>query len=1060
MSVLDVLGGQIREGVLAPPQRIGEPTPTRNVLGINHPLAESHLLPRSVVAMTPFGGATSGFTQEAIATLGQPEETVFSIPPSRYGTRDPRYFPLPDGADITSHDLARFELGLDALDAAPFVGALGGLASVAIPFLGRQPLLSGSSGGIPSPSAQRGAIGSDINAKAKEQLAKLKAQQNATQATPEKPLTIESERTWQTSEYPEAREAPEWATLRSYDDDMPPAPYELTDYEEIELSDGTVIRSEWGKLDERPTVWIDGVEQDKRFTSVGAIQEAQMLIDRRANEFANKYRGEFEQGIPEDIGFSTSGSNREYYTLEDPDTDQLVEVRVLKDHRQKQGGGFDQGSGEPYGESDVDMWFDKDGVVHVEGLEDIESDRIKKMLQGWKGKRLWPTAKPAPAVQVSSEALPSTGLIEGRMIKRMPIDIQDEYERQVQEIIGPSLYDKLGLTVVDEAIAPSKYDGHQGRSLQTMLRPETEVNKAGDLVLTPDYKKKLLELTAARGFLQDQDAVTMNFAVPLKSFENIGVGYIDYDRVITDDEMRFFDEMLDELGAKDDTIARVTTPKGIKFLNLGMDDEKFQDLMQSVHTKSGQKIDLFKNDLGEEMDYGYIGGSDWRGGQEAYQKIGAEIGDAGDGKQSQPWWSADDEFISLKERIREHRRQFIKDNPLPEKTIREIADENDARYQREGLTLRLNDHSDEAMDVLASRMFDEALGVLRGGDRTGRGWYTSRYDQALGELAVKIPELDLETKTQKDLYTTLTGIFSDGTAIQPNTELAVNQYRDFLRTGKVNAMTPTAGQRNKSFRNNLDKLQDLIDDKGLEGAMEFLDGFSTTRDLQKLTNRKIGYLQDQRLPNSVIFGDKVGVFMANLKGHPDYLTMDRWWNRTVHRLRGHMGDEPSEKGLKRFRELLGREKEQELMRKAGHGPQYAPAARRKTLTKEARRLSKQYQKKDYKDGTPLEVAANTIFKAEMGLRDVAKSGGEKKFQLDLARKVAERFRQDTEYSDMTAADLQAIMWFAEKRRMKEFGSRDVRGSEELDFMDAVERLPPNVLDPSLKNTPEPSPLSP
>tara|TARA_R100000008_G_scaffold45006_1_gene26317 strand:+ start:5337 stop:7850 length:2514 start_codon:yes stop_codon:yes gene_type:complete len=834
MSVLDVLGGQIGEGVLAPPQRIGEPTPTRNVLGINHPLAESHLLPRSIVAMLPLGGATSGFTQEAIATLGQPEETVFSIPPSRYGTRDPRYFPLPDGADITSHDLARFELGLDALDAAPFVGALGGLASVAIPFLGRQPLLSGSSGGIPSPSAQRGAIGSDINAR-----------------------------------------------------------------------------------------------------------------------------------------------------------------------------------------------------------------------------------KVEPAVQVSSEALPSTGLIEGRMIKRMPIDIQDEYERQVQEIIGPSLYDKLGLTVVDEAIAPSKYDGHQGRSLQTMLMPETEVNEAGDLVLTPDYKKKLLELTAARGFIQDQDAVTMNFAVPLRSSEDVGVGYISYGRVITDDEMRFFDEMLDELGAKDDTIARVTTPKGIKFLNLGMDSEEFQDLMQSVHTKSGQKIDLFKNDLGEEMDYGYIGGSDWRGGQEAYQKIGAEMGDAGDGKRGQPWWSADDEFISLKERILEHRRQFIKDNPLPEKTIREIADESDAYYQREGLTLGLKDHSDEAMDVLASRMFDEALGVLRGGDRTGRGWYTSRYDQALGELAVKIPELDLETKTQKDLYTTLTGIFSDGTAIQPNTELAVNQYRDFLRTGKVNAMTPTAGgERNKSFRNNLDKLQDLIDDKGLEGAMEFLDGFSTTRDLQKLTNRKIGYLQDQRLPNSVIFGDKVGVFMANLKGHPDYLTMDRWWNRTVHRLRGHMGDEPSEKGLERFRALLGREKEAELMRKAGHGPQYTPAARRKTLTKEARRLSKQYQKKDYKDGTPLEVAANTIFKAETGLRDVAKSGGEKKFQLDLARKVAERFRQDTEYSDMTAADLQAIMWFAEKRRMKEFGSRDVRGSEELDFMDAVKRLPPNVLDPSLKNTPEPSPLSP
>lgn len=857
MSVLDVLGRQIGEGLLAPPQRIGEPTPTRNVLGINHPLAESSPVARIPISMIPgVGGVASGYMQEDVATLGQPEETLFNISPSPDSTRDPRYFPLADGADITNHDLARFGLATDAWDWVPGAAVVGGMATTA------------------------GALGRALK--------------------------------------------------------------------------GDAVSSDASVMD-----------------ALGPF-----MIDPKASMVSQVG----DQGVPK--------------------------------------------------------------------VDAVSAQRAARNVD-------------APTVQVSSEALPSTGLIEGRMIKQMPIDLQDEYERQVQEIIGPSLYDKLGLTVVDEAIAPSKYDGHQGRSLQTMLEAQTEVNEAGDIVLTQDYKKKLLELAAARGFLQDQDAVTMNFAVPLKSFENIGVGYIDYDRVITDDEMRFFDEMLDELGAKDDTIARVTTPKGIKFLNLGMDDEKFQDLMQTVGDKADQKIALGKNDLGEEMDYGYIGGSDWRGGQEAYQKIAADIDDAGDGKQSQPWWSADDEFISLKEQILEHRRQFIKDNPLPEKTIRNIADENDAYYQREGLTLGLKDQSPEAMDVLASRMFDEALGVLRGGDRTGRGWYTSRYDQALGELAVKIPELDLETKTQKDLYTTLTGIFSDGTAIQPNTELAVNQYRDFLRTGKVNAMTPTAGgERNKSFRNNLNKLQDLIDDKGLEGAMEFLDGFSTTRDLQKQANRNIGYLQDQRLPNSVIFGDKVGVFMANLKGHPDYLTMDRWWNRTVHRLRGHMGDEPSEKGLKRFRALLGKEKEAELMRKAGHGPQYTPAARRKTLTKEARRLSKQYGKKDFKDGTPLEVAANTIFKAEMGLRDVAKSGGEKKFQLDLARKVAERFRQDTEYSDMTAADLQAIMWFAEKRRMKEFGSRDAKGSEELDFRDAVERLPPNVLDPSLKNAPGPSPLSP
>jgi len=133
-----------------------------------------------------------------------------------------------------------------------------------------------------------------------------------------------------------------------------------------------------------------------------------------------------------------------------------------------------------------------------------------------------------------------------------------------------------------------------------------------------------------------------------------------------------------------------------------------------------------------------------------------------------------------------------------------------------------------------------------------------------------------------------------------------------------------------------------------------------------------------------------------------------------------MVSEPTTQSVEKFKQLIGN-----------------PKAQMRTVKKEAAKYQKQYQRKGYKNGTELERTANNIHKALSGLRDKPMNKKDRKFQSDVARQVAERLRNETEYQDMSIADLQAIMWFAEKRRMKEFGSRSPIG--EKTFADVVEQ---------------------
>jgi hypothetical protein len=270
------------------------------------------------------------------------------------------------------------------------------------------------------------------------------------------------------------------------------------------------------------------------------------------------------------------------------------------------------------------------------------------------------------------------------------------------------------------------------------------------------------------------------------------------------------------------------------------------------------------------------------------------------------------------------------------------------------------------------------------------------------------------------LYTTFVAITSDGAKVVQNLESADAVFNAYKKTGKVNSHIPS-GDRSASYKKNLDALQQLIDEKGVGGAINSLGKKQLVRDIEKETGvKQSGFSKTAELPHSTMFGPKLGMFWANLMGQPEYLTMDRWWSRTLNRYRGTMADAPTPQSIETFKKLLGR-----------------PNAQMRTIQKEAKRIVKGFSDKGFKNGTPLEKAANNVYKGLTRLRDAPQNVGDRSFQTKVAKDVVKQL-QAAGYPEMTVSDLQAILWYGEKRRMREFGSKSP--INEVDYMDVTSNI--------------------
>ena len=351
---------------------------------------------------------------------------------------------------------------------------------------------------------------------------------------------------------------------------------------------------------------------------------------------------------------------------------------------------------------------------------------------------------------------------------------------------------------------------------------------------------------------------------------------------------------------------------------------------------------------------------------------------------------------------------------------RDVAAALEARQRRKWGKIDSKDKSLKTQNKIARWMVEEILFELENPENSGVGWYSEKFQAGLDAFSQVFPELK-DDKSARDTFTVLVALTSDGQKVQGNFAMAEDVYRNYRETGKFTTNKGT--QRQASVTGNLKVLQELFDELGVEATHEYLMEEMKVGDLKKLAREagkefKSDYKVDVVMPRAaLILGPKLGAFHANLMGADGYLTMDRWWSRTFNRYRGTLlqsvkglSDNPNDSkgrpiGLARFKVLLGDSNltdDEALSATVSH--------------------VKSYEAKNYKNGTDLEKAANTIYKAAfVNIEDAPFNAGDRSFMLDTvgqAAKILEKQGKPT-----SIADIQAILWYYEKKLYGELGAR-------------------------------------
>lgn len=361
-------------------------------------------------------------------------------------------------------------------------------------------------------------------------------------------------------------------------------------------------------------------------------------------------------------------------------------------------------------------------------------------------------------------------------------------------------------------------------------------------------------------------------------------------------------------------------------------------------------------------------------------------------------------------------------DPTKKYKTREVAAALEARQRAKYGSIERNDRTPEASKRIAGWMVEEVLFEMQHPEKSGVGWYSEKFQRALDTMGEGFPEL-LTDADARGTMTALIAITSDGQKVVPNFAMAMDLYANFRATGKFT--TARGHIRQASIDANLQVVQRLYDSLGPAGMREYLLQERTVSELNQLAKAEGGELKTDyqahiMLPMAALaFGPKLGAFYANLMGSHGYLTMDRWWSRTFNRYRGVLLQAPTREGLTRFRQLLGQPDLSDDETIAATIP-----------------YRQSYEARNFKGGSELEKAANTIYKAAFeNLEDAPFNATDRTFMLDAVNRAQKSLKRRGH--DLSVADIQAILWYYEKRLYGELGARQ---SADVSYEEAARQV--------------------
>jgi hypothetical protein len=410
----------------------------------------------------------------------------------------------------------------------------------------------------------------------------------------------------------------------------------------------------------------------------------------------------------------------------------------------------------------------------------------------------------------------------------------------------------------------------------------------------------------------------------------------------------------------------------------------------------------------------------------------------------------DPNILNQSATIRRHEETLQKYGLQPKKkyTTRQVATALEARQREKYGVIERGDYSDKARNRIARWVVEEVMfevdQAVKEPWRSAVGWYSTKFQKALNNMGDRFPELEgkgffdpeqtaiwgpdpnlvgvakLGTpKGARDFFTALMAVTSDGAKVKDNFIRAADLYEGFRTSGTLNLDFAFGNDRNASMKRNLGKIQEMLDTYGPERMHTRLLEKATVRELKALAKAEgedfsTHYKADMELPYSaILFGPKLGAFYANLMGDTGYLTMDRWWSRTFNRYRGTLLTKPTKEGLERFKRLVTEDRRLNQPAEEMTDDEAIPLLDDYVSS---------YKAKNFKEGSDIEKAANTLYKAiHLNTEDQPFNASDREFMINTAVRAQGNLRRKG--VDLTIADIQAVLWYYEKRLYGQLGAR-------------------------------------
>ena len=373
------------------------------------------------------------------------------------------------------------------------------------------------------------------------------------------------------------------------------------------------------------------------------------------------------------------------------------------------------------------------------------------------------------------------------------------------------------------------------------------------------------------------------------------------------------------------------------------------------------------------------------------------------------------------------------------RTVTEVAKALQERARSDGRgKFTTSNRTPDIDDELATMIAAEAVEEL-GNSRNASDWYSREMQKALNAAALIHPELKSDPIARM-VFNLALAITSQGVVVSDNANYAMRWYEAY-KASVPSDSTDFRGQFPEegwgkaapSIIANARKMNAMIASIGTQDTMDFLNAQFTVKELEDAGFKIGGENKGTLVWGSAILGPKIGNgFYQNLAGNFSPVTIDMWLMRLWGRMTGNsIGIEEA-----------AQKKQEDRLREALRGDNYFdPSMYESTeglfevaeeIFRDWEREFRQYGSKGLKDGTIVKTekikAAERLLHGRDQPIDAPSSAAVRNWIRDVMN-IAQAKLQ-AQGINVTNADLQAIIWYPEKRLWtKKMGSRE-KGSGE------------------------------